>query len=91
MALATSANNVLIFADTNTFVGPLKIRTAVLVGGSGTSTASIANGASVKILDLGSIAASTTVHLTDLEISIRGGETITATLTGTGAKLYLYV
>lgn len=87
----TTANRVII-SSTNgdTFSGPQKITAIKLMGGSGASTASITNGNSVVIWQDG-CAASVSTNTYFEECWQLSNDTYTIGLTGTGAKLYIYL
>jgi hypothetical protein len=85
MAITAQYSNVIVLADADTFTGPMVIRSARVVGAS--STADLTTDETVKILDI--VEADHTCS--ELDIRIASGTTITANLTGTGAKLYLYL
>lgn len=90
MAITTKSNVIISSTDGDTFVGPALIEQIIVKGGSATSTMTLKIG-SVVVFDSGNVAANTSNAFQDVCIRVLGGQTATINLTGTSAKVFLYL
>ena len=87
----TRKNNVIVSATNgDTVTGPLSIESIKVVAGGATASCQLSVGG-VTIYDSGNISTNLASIADEAEIYISGGDTLTVALSGTGAKVYLYL